>query len=422
MLAAGLALSHLLAGPERALRHAVWLGLAIGVAAMVRPLDALAAALPAALLVLWQVGRRRLPAQVLLAGLAGVAGPVGILLASNAAQSGSPMQFGYEQVWGAAHRPGFHAAPYGRSHTPERGLRHVRGYLRELDRVAWGGPVRALAPVVVGMLLGATALGLIDGWLILTSLALIVGYWAYWARGGGVGPRFLLPLMPLLALWTARLPTLLARWRPALGVIVAVLLVLNVGWGVVRHAPNWYRTFAATERAAVADVAAVLDRVPPTGLVLVDDEHRRVGAARLRVSGIEASEARQVSFALNWCELAWRVRSVEAGDAAPVAAPPAWIAWCSDPRTSGETRTDQDASGAILLAATPTRPVFRNLGARTALLADSATLRHRTVRVVWESEGPRVWPRLARFDYDSALAAWAREDAAFAAGRREVGR
>jgi len=422
MLAAGLALSHLLAGPERALRHAAWLGLAIGAAAMVRPMDALAAALPAALLVLWQVVRRRLPAQVLLAGLAGVAGPVGILLASNAAQSGSPMQFGYEQVWGAAHRPGFHAAPYGRAHTPERGLRQVRDYLRELDQVAWGGPVRALAPVVVGMLLGATALGLLDGWLVVTSLALVAGYWAYWARGEGVGPRFLLPLMPLLALWTARLPTLLARWRPALGVIVAVLLVLNVGWGVVRHAPNWYRTFATTERAAVADVAAVLDRVPPAGLVLVDDGLRRAGAARLRVMGVTAPEARRVAATLNWCELGWRVRSLEAGDAAPVAAPPAWIAWCADPRTAEEVRGDHDASGAILLAATAARPVVRHLGARTALLADSATLRHRTVRVVWESEGPRAWPRLARFDYDSALAAWAREDAAFAAGRREVGR
>jgi hypothetical protein len=422
MLAAGLALSHLFAADGHVGRSALLLGLAIGAAAMVRPLEGLVAATPAALIVLWQVARRRLPARVVLLGLVGVAGPIAVLLGSNVAQTGKPLQFGYEQVWGAAHRPGFHEAPRGRAHTPERGLRQVRGYLRSLDEVAWGGPVRALAPAVVAMLLGAMAIGLIDGWLLLTGAALLAGYWAYWARGDGVGPRFVLPLMPLLALWTARLPRLVGRFRPELAVLAGVLLTINVGWGLARFAPGWFHNVAATERAAVADVASVLDTVPPVGLVIVDDDRRRAAASRLRVLGVNASSARRLATENNWCEMGWRVRSLEVGDSVPGAAPPAWIGWCADSLTARDVRGDRDASGAILLGSTPTRPVVRDLGARTALLADSVTLRHRTVRVVWESKGRRVWPRLARFDYDSALAAWAREDAAFVAARREVGR
>lgn len=421
MLAAGLALSRLLAGTEHAVRHAALLGLAVGAAAMVRPMDALAAALPAALVVLWHVLRRRLPPRVVVAGLVGVAGPLALLLGSNAIQTGSPTRFGYVQVWGEAHRIGFHEAPTGKAHTPARGAGIVRGYLRDLDRVAWGGPVRALAPAAVALLLGAVAMGLLDLWLVLTGLGLVAGYWAYWARGAGVGPRFLLPLMPLLAIWTARLPRLLGRWHPHLQVLTAAVLATSVGWGLWRDAPVWFGTFAATERSVVADFSSLLDTLPPEGLVIVQDERRRADAARLRVLGTDASEARRLALRMNWCDLGWNVRRREEGDTQPPPTPPSWTAWCADSLTWPGVAGGRDASGALLLASTPLRPVVRDLGARTALLADSATLRHRTVRLVWEGE-ERIVPRLVRFDYDSALAVWAREDAAFAAGRREAGR
>ena len=43
---------------------------------------------------------------------------------------------------------------------------------------------------------------------------LLLAYWAYWHDGFYLGPRFMLPLAPWLALWTARFPAALAE-RPA---------------------------------------------------------------------------------------------------------------------------------------------------------------------------------------------------------------
>lgn len=421
MLMAGLALSQLLTNAERATRHAALLGLAIGAAAMVRPVDAIAAALPAALLVTWFVARRRLPMRVVPAGLLGVMGPLALLLGSNAIQTGSPTRFSYEQVWGPAHRIGFHAAPYGEAHTPARGMRLVRGYLREIGRRAWATPVSALIPVALGLLLGALAIGVIDAWMLLTAGALLIGYWAYWHDGEWVGPRFVLPLMPLLALWTARVPRLLARWHPRAGMAGAALLSANLAWGLGHSAPPWMARYATLDHAVAADVSPLLDTLPPEGLVIVHDERRRADAARLRLLGTSASEARQMAERQNWCDLGWNVRRREDGDSLPPPTPPSWTAWCADSLTWTGVAGGQDASGAILLGSTPRRPVVRDLGARTALLADSMTLRHRTVRLVWE-DGERTVPRLVRFDYDSALAAWARENAAYAAGRREAGR
>lgn len=421
MLMAGLALSHLLADKERVTRNAALLGLAIGAAAMVRPIDALAAAIPAALVVLWHVVRQGLPLRVVPAGVLGVVGPLALLLGSNAIQTGSPTRFGYEQVWGAAHRIGFHEAPYGETHTPARGVQLVRNYLREIGRRAWATPVSALMPVGLGLLLGVLAIGVIDGWMLLTGATLLMGYWAYWHDGEWVGPRFVLPLMPLLALWTARVPRLLGRLHPRAGWAGGVLLSANLVWGLGHSAPPWMARYATLDRAAATDIASLLDTLPPEGLVIVHDDRRRADAARLRVLGTDASLARRMAERQDWCDLGWSVRRREEGDTLPPPTPPSWTAWCTDSLTWPGVAGGRDASGAILLASTPLRPVVRDLGARTALLADSATLRHRTVRLVW-GDGKRTAPRLARFDYDSALAAWAREDAAFAAGQREAGR
>jgi hypothetical protein len=419
VLAAGLALSRLLRADEHGGRHALWLGLAIGAAAMVRPLDALAAAIPAALLVLWQVGRGRLPARVVMLGLAGVAAPLALFLGSNAIQTGSATRLGYEQVWGETHRLGFHAAPYGDPHTPARGWQNVRGYLRDLGQRAWTAPVHALVPVALALVLGATAMGLVDVWLLLSASMLLLGYWAYWHDGEWVGPRFVLALMPLIALWTARLPRLLGRLHRFAGAGAGCLLAVNIGWGVVDGAPTWLRRYVDMDRSVAADFDALWREAPDARLVLVHDDQRRADAARLRVLGMNGSEARRAAEGASWCDIGWQVREREAGDVMPAPTPDAWSTWCSETGSMQSVAGGRDASGAILLGTTPTRRVVRDLGARTAGLADSLTFRHHTVVMVWD-KARRGSPRLARFDYDSARAAWVKERAAFDASRQAV--
>ena len=61
----------------------------------------------------------------------------------------------------------------------------------------------------------------------------MAGYFAYWADGDYLGPRFMLPLAPWLALWTARLPVILEGRRIALpivrGAVVAGVAALLLG-------------------------------------------------------------------------------------------------------------------------------------------------------------------------------------------------
>ncbi len=180
-------------------------GLGYGVAATIRPTDALAFALPAGLWYLARAVRDRRRVADLVASGAGVALPVLLLLWFNARTTGSPFLFGYEVLWGKEHNLGFHRAPWGPVHTPLRGLELVNIYLLRLETYLFEAPAPSLLPVLAALLL-APAFGPFDR-LLLASSGLLLGlYFAYWHNGFFLGPRFLYPLAPILALWTARLP------------------------------------------------------------------------------------------------------------------------------------------------------------------------------------------------------------------------
>lgn len=182
-------------------------GLGLGVAATIRPVDALAFALPAAAWLGWQAVRTRRPAAFLASG-AGVAIPVALLLYANAQTTGHPLLFGYTVMWGSAHDLGFHATPWGDVHTPLAGLELLSLYFLRLQLYLFEAPIPALLPAAVALFLTRT-LTSFDRYL-LVSAGLVVGlYWMYWHDGFFLGPRFMYPLAPVLVLWTARaLPTL----------------------------------------------------------------------------------------------------------------------------------------------------------------------------------------------------------------------
>ena len=95
-------------------------------------------------------------------------------------------------------------------HTPARGLELVNLYFLRLQTYLFESPVPSLLPALAALAL-APALAAFDR-LLLASCGLLVGmYFAYWHDGFFLGPRFLFPLTPVLALWTARLPGLVRR-------------------------------------------------------------------------------------------------------------------------------------------------------------------------------------------------------------------
>ena len=210
-----LALERATAVDSRAMRrplHALACGLGLGFAATIRPVDAVAFALPIGALLVWRALRDRSQLTSLVASGVGVALPVSLMLWFNVQTTGAPLLFGYEALWGKGHELGFHAAPWGVAHTPARGLELVSLYFLRLQTYLFETPIPSLVAAVVALLL-VPSLRRLDGLLLAGSAMLVVLYFAYWHDGFYLGPRFYLCLLPALALWSARVfPEWRTRW------------------------------------------------------------------------------------------------------------------------------------------------------------------------------------------------------------------
>ena len=162
----------------------------------------------------------------------GVAIPIAALLAVNAARTGHPFEFGYMAMWGNSSRSDFHVAPWGGAHTPARGLELVNLYLLRLQTYLLETPVPSLI-FATGALALTRGLRGFDRWALAGSALLLLSYFAYWHDGFYLGPRFMLPLAPWLALWTVRFPKTLAERRVALptqrAVVAGGITALLVG-------------------------------------------------------------------------------------------------------------------------------------------------------------------------------------------------
>ncbi len=293
-------------GNRRRLGLAFLNGLGLGCAATVRPVDALAFAAPAGLWYAWRSARdRRLAGEMLAAGV-GVALPMAFLFWVNAGTTGSPTLFGYQLLWGKSHDLGFHRAPWGIWHTPSRGLELVSLYFLRLQTYLYEASVPSLLPVAGAMLL-ARRTSLADRYL-LASAALVVGlYFAYWHDGFLFGPRFVFTLLPLLALWTARLPALVRE---------------RAGRGSAPHRMVWYGALVAASLAAFVSipirardyanalVAMKLDYAGPAeragvrdALILVRESWGTQLMARLWAVGVPRSESELVYRNVDSCLL-----------------------------------------------------------------------------------------------------------------------
>ena len=232
LLGAALGLS-IATGSERANPRAAFvMGLAFGIAAAIRPTDAAAFALPAGAWLLWRARRGVSHARAMLLSGLGVAIPLTLLFVVNAHQTGNPFRFGYVELWGKSHEIGFHAAPWGEAHTPVRGLELINLYFLRLQDyfLETAGPSLVFATAALGL---APRQAGMDRWALAGAAFVVLAYWAYWHDGFYLGPRFMLPLAPWLALWTARLPAVM-EWRrisPAVirGAVIAGSLALLIG-------------------------------------------------------------------------------------------------------------------------------------------------------------------------------------------------
>ena len=297
------------ASSPRRVIHAAGLGLAVAAVALVRPLDAALLALPVGIFQLARLRRRpERRASLVMQVVAGTL-PIALLLWANVRTTGAPLLFAYDAAHGPAHGLGFHLDPTGEAHTIWRGIVYASGYLMRFDRFLMEWPLPAL--LVVCVVLASLRQGTRWDTLLLGLLAsFLVGYGAYWHNGFFDGPRFLLPVAPVLLLYLARVPEAAARIahdarrRTARLMVPAFVLcawLVPVPFSSVPGrlmAQREQRTKLKTDVAAQASSAGL-----PKALVFVREPWRGRLLARLRGIGVPQFDAERVVNATDACAL-----------------------------------------------------------------------------------------------------------------------
>lgn len=300
--------------PRVVTRSAIIVGLAVGGAATVRPMDAVLVAVAVGIfqaLVAWREPRRR--RSLLLQCVAGAI-PVALLLYANARTTGHPLLFGYDALNGPAHRPGFHVDPQGVPFTPRRALMITSGYLMKLNRYLFEWPIPGLLVIVVAL----ATLRRATRWdmLLLGLVAVIVGGYAlYWFDGFFVGPRFLYSAIPAFVIFAARASGALAEWlgertrwpaarRAALLIVplcVAYAWAVPTGVSSVQLRAFYYRQQRAKLKVDVdREVAAAgLGHA----LVFVPESWHARLVARLRALGMRPLDATRTLQSVDACAL-----------------------------------------------------------------------------------------------------------------------
>ncbi len=315
LLFAALALAHAtVPAADAAPRAAFLMGLCLGIAATIRPLDAASFAIPAAVWLLWRIFRGGLPhLEALLWSGVGIAIPIALMLLVNTSQTGHPLEFGYTAMWGKSVEFGFHDAPWGFPHTPARGLELVNLYLLRLQSYFLETPVPSLL-FATGALALTHRLTAFDRWALTGSGLLLLCYFAYWHDGFYLGPRFMLPLTPWLALWTARFPVTLEERRVPIpvrcGVVAGAAAALIMG--ATQLVPIRVAEYRRSVSSLRFDVDALARQAGVRGaLVFVRESWGAQLIVRMWAVGLPRIEAERVYRTTDACQLDAALMAVE---------------------------------------------------------------------------------------------------------------
>jgi hypothetical protein len=288
-------------------------GLALGVTAMIRPIDAVAFALPAAV---WLLVRAiRTPRRWLEVGLAGVgvALPLAALAWFNARTTGDPLLLGYEMLWGKEHGLGFRSSPWGAAHSPARGVELVNLYFLRLQTYLFEWPIPSLLPAVAALAI-APRLDRHDRYLLGSGALLVTIYFAFWHDGFYLGPRYVYPLAPLLSLWTARFPAFiherLGDGLPLRTTVYSLAAATTIA--TISLVPQRARQYAAglTTMRWDADAAA-RDAGVRRGLVFVRESWGSQLVARLWALGLTRGQTERLYTRVDACLLEQGIERLE---------------------------------------------------------------------------------------------------------------
>ncbi len=174
-------------------------GLAIGMAAIIRPWTALAMATPAAfyaLIDLLKGNRARLKPYFLI--VLGAIPPILFLLTFNTVCTGSPLKFGYH-VYSDVDRLGFGDVGWFGSHSVRQGMRNVElNFMVLLHHLFGWKPYLTLSYLLIPFVLFTRNRW--DWYHLASYICLVLGYYFWWYHGICYGPRFWYEAMPAFTL------------------------------------------------------------------------------------------------------------------------------------------------------------------------------------------------------------------------------
>lgn len=428
-------LHRLTSGASRPVVMALVCGVSLGAMAAIRPVDGAAFALPAGLWMLWRTIRGRQGVPALLAAGVGVVLPmVGVLL-YNQATTGSATLFGYELLWGSSHGLGFHRAPWGLSHTPARGLELVSLMFLRLQTYLFETPLPSLVPAAAALAL-SRSLGGFDRYLLVSSGLLVGGYFAYWHDGFFLGPRFAYLLIPVLVLWTVRLPAIVRDRFPArlwASRFVMLTYVVSAVIGLAVSVPARTRQYAGGLSSMRHDYTApAREAGVENALILVRESWGAQLIARLWGLGVPRSETEGIYRTIDTCVLDSAVTRLEQAGVRDTAALAALLPLTADSGrlVSSELSPDktervlpgstygvmcqrrilEDRAGYSFLAPVLSQDPGSNVYARDLHARDTVLLRRYAGRPVYllraSSSAVGAPLVLEPLQPDSALAAW----------------
>lgn len=298
-------------------RWAALIGLAIGVTATIRPLDAVIAAAVIGVVML-DAARRAAPRwkSIAVANAVGAV-PVALLLAANWRTTGAPLRFGYEVLWGPNHSLGLHPDPLGVPHTAGRALLLGVRYAMEVNWSVTPWPVPVLLVIALALLLTRT-LHKWDALFLALCAAQLAAYAFYFHDGQFAGPRFLFTVVPAMLILAARASFIIVEyapgaWRRAALVLVPVCIAASwvrpmEPYGVRGIANGFRNTRQELKRDAPPDS---LMNTLPRALVFVQEGAGGRLVRRLWALGIARQDAARLLDLGEACSILEAVRAEE---------------------------------------------------------------------------------------------------------------
>lgn len=309
-------------GRSDATRSALRMGLCLGVAATIRPLDTFLMAGVIGVLQLTRLRGSAVRVRSLAVQVAAGAVPIALLLVANAKTTGAPFHFGYDVMYGSAHGLGFHIDPYGTMHSPLRALLYASKYLLQLNMSLLEAPLPAVGIIVVGLL----CLRRPSRWdlLLLALLAVqLTGYALYWHEGDFRGPRFLFTVLPAIIIFVARAPLLIAGVttgavrRAALMIVPVCVLVAWSFYGTQNSVPGRVMGYRGASLAGRVDPDSIAQHAGlHHALVFVSESFNARALRRLWALGIPRGEAIRMVTSVHPCSLREAI-AAEATQTAP---------------------------------------------------------------------------------------------------------